>query len=172
MEFCMRRFPSTKKQGLTARISILALLVFITTPALQAQSTDTMNHSSGDSLHRVRRQCTYRAVQFSLWRLPVHPEYPYRATDPRMREIIRFLERYPEIRDVVFHEYIRAGVSDWEHRYIYSNTPAYIPIPALENDARWNIARYGVPYDPSRPWTLRSSIDVRTLLEWLASVDE
>ena len=161
----MAHFPSKKYLRGLAGTAIFALLLFFTAPALMAQSADTKNRTSHDSLRSVLRYRTHGAGQYSLWRLPGRPEYPYRATDSRMREIIRFLHRYPELRDAVIREYLQEGISDWENRYVYSGVPVYEPIPFLESEARRDMARYGVPYDPLRPWTLRSSVDARTLLE-------
>ena len=118
---------------------------------------ETENRSAG---HRSALTGTF------LWRIPARPAYPLRTTQHGSAELARTLERHPELHDVIFREYIQLYTVAGD--YGFTQLPAYRAMPLLESEARWNMRKYGLPYDPMRAWSLRSGVDVRAFLEWLA----
>jgi len=73
--------------------------------------------------------------------------------------IEQFLEKYPELKDVLLKEFILMHlVKDKGKNGMVQVLNFYIPsMSPLEREARLNMKRYGVPYNPLRPALLRTS---------------
>lgn len=79
--------------------------------------------------------------------------------------IEQLLEKHPELNDVILKEFIRNHLAN--DKDLAQQLKLYTPQASfLEREARRNVERYGVPYDPIRPALLRTSINVKQVL-WL-----
>jgi len=147
----------------------VCIVLFLSSPVLPAQSTDATTHFPHDFAYNTAYPDTHRLSRFipAPWKIPMGPGYPRPVPGPDATVLIRVLDQYPELHDVVFMEYFR--VSEPMNRRRYAGLDGYTPIPQLECDARWNMQKYGLPYDPMRPWTMRTSFNFQ-FLKWLREV--
>jgi hypothetical protein len=92
----------------------------------------------------------------------------------------QLLETHPWMHDIILKEYIRMHlVKDKERNGMVQLLIFYIhSISNLEREARLNMNRYGVPYDPLRPALLRTSFgpalltsfDLEQFVQWLINL--
>lgn len=83
--------------------------------------------------------------------------------------IEELVETRPWLRDVILRDRIRTWLSAKESADIALARNIHVrTIPLLEREARLNMSRYGMPYNPLRPGLLRTSVEIRQLVQWLA----
>ena len=141
-----------------SRLVFLILLVVYFRQIVFSQHIDSTTTSNRNTLQseitRKQPQVTHPSSFMLL---------PFRnSIQSRMNHTIgplsieQLLEKHPELNDVILKEFIRIHlVNDKElAQQLKLYTP---PASFLEREARLNMSRYGVPYNPLRPALLRTS---------------
>ena len=76
--------------------------------------------------------------------------------------ITQVLEKHPELRDAVLKEYIHLQLAKEKVENNLEKTLRLYLIgqPSLEDDLKWKMQLYGLPYDPLRPRLVGNSVDL------------